>query len=61
MKKRTYTTPVIAEWSLADEELLAGSEMTSSEMGITFGGVDESGELDPLSRPLDIIRGELPL
>ena len=61
MKKRTYTTPVIAEWSLAGEKLLAGSEMTSSEMGITFGGVDESGELDPLSRPLDIIRGELPL
>ena len=57
MKKRTYTTPVIAEWSLAGEELLAGSEMTSSEMGITFGGVDD-GSHDPMAREFDFTRGE---
>jgi hypothetical protein len=58
MKKHTYITPAIAAYRLPDGELLAGSDITSSEMGITFGGVDESGELDPLSRPLDFTRGE---
>lgn len=59
---RQYVKPIVTEYSLSSEQLLGGSAV-SSEIGITYGGVDESGIKDPLSRQLpdfDIIftRGE---
>ncbi len=57
MKKHTYITPAIAEYSLPDGELLAGSDVSSSDMGIDFGGVDD-GSHDPMAREFDFTRGE---
>ena len=57
MKKHTYITPAIVAYRLPDGELLAGSDVASSEMGITFGGVDD-GSHDPMAREFDFTRGE---
>jgi len=58
MRRQTYITPAIEEWHMTKEELLADSDLTNSDLGITFGGIDESGDKDPLSRPFDFIRDE---
>lgn len=55
MKKNIYSRPVIEVIEpVEEEELLAGSDVTSSDTGLNFGGTDTDGVLDPLSRMLNI-------
>lgn len=51
MEKRKYTQPYITVWNMTGEQLLQSSAVTS-DLGISFGGIDESGLKDPLSRQL---------
>ena len=55
MEKKIYSKPVIEVIEpMEEEELLAGSDVTSSDTGLNFGGTDTDGILDPLSRMLNI-------
>ena len=55
MKKKIYSRPVIEVIEpVEEEELLAGSDVTISDIGLNFGGTDTDGVLDPLSRMLNI-------
>lgn len=51
MLRRRYTQPDITVWNMTGEQLLQSSTVTS-DLGIDFGGTDESGLKDPLSRQL---------
>lgn len=53
--KKTYTTPFIEVMeTIEEEELLVGSDVTSSDTGLNFGGTDTDGALDPLSRMFNV-------
>ncbi len=55
MKKKIYSRPVIEVIEpVEEEERRAGSDVTSSDTGLNFGGTDTDGVLDPLSRMLNI-------
>lgn len=49
--KKEYIAPVIEEQSMEAEEMFATSGV-SSDSGITYGGVDDTGSLDPEAREI---------
>ena len=49
--KRTYLQPSTEVAIMGAEEMICSSQdITSSNGEITYGGIDENGELDPASR-----------
>jgi hypothetical protein len=50
MKKKEYMTPTMDVVEIEKVTLLAGSGVTSDEIG--FGGIDEEGTLDPAAPEL---------
>ena len=47
MKKIAYQTPEVKVKALFMESLMQGSGLTSSDLGITNGGSDDEGTMDP--------------
>ena len=52
MKKNTYIEPSVEVEGMENEDFICASDsITSSGVeGITYGGVDEEGTMDPASR-----------
>ena len=48
--KKTYIKPVIDIDGMEAEAFICASQGVTSNNGITYGGVDEDGDLDPASR-----------
>ena len=55
MRKKEYTTPTMDVVETEELMLLAGSGVTSDEIG--FGGVDDTGGLDPDAPTLEGLTG----
>ncbi len=55
MKKKEYMTPTMDVVEINKVTLLAGSGVTSDEIG--FGGVDDTGGLDPDAPTLEGLTG----
>ena len=49
MKKKSYITPDIQMLEVEDVMLLSGSGVTSDDMDLDYGGVDDDGDHDPAS------------
>ena len=50
MKKKDYVSPLMTTVQLDMVKLICASQDITSDKGITYGGVDEEGTLDPASR-----------
>ena len=48
--KKTYIEPSIEMEGMEAEAFICGSQGVTSNNGITYGGVDEDGDIDPASR-----------
>jgi len=48
--KNTYLQPSAEMENMEVESFICSSQVVTSENGITYGGVDENGTLDPASR-----------
>lgn len=47
MKKKEYMSPTMIVVVCEDMKLLAGSSVNSSNYNIVYGGIDETGNVDP--------------
>ena len=48
--KKTYIEPSVEMDGMETEAFICGSQGVTSNNGITYGGVDEDGDIDPASR-----------
>ena len=48
--KKKYIGPSIETDGMDTETIICGSKGVTSNVGMTYGGVDEDGDLDPESR-----------
>lgn len=51
--KRIYHQPLTVAVRTEMSMMICGSQDITSDKGISYGGVDENGELDPESRKTD--------
>ena len=51
--KKTYLQPYAVMGSMETESIICSSQGVTSNNGITYGGVDDGGTLDPASRRLE--------
>ncbi|MBQ9231172.1 MAG: hypothetical protein IJ190_08325 [Prevotella sp.] len=58
LQRKEYKAPMMEVFQMRNLELLTGSGVGNTDLGIGYGGVDESGDLEPSSRLLDEMLGD---
>lgn len=58
LQHKKYVTPMMEVFRMRNLELLTGSGVGNSDLGIDYGGIDEHGDMEPSSRLLDELLGD---